>query len=301
MNNKIIVEPCSVIRSIARKELQGNWLYVTVGIFVYYVLMQVIPDIFQQFVPFAKQTQYNEYLQQDVSVSFIATFYMFFFMGVFTVGLCCFMIAFFRRKDINAGYLFNGFEYYFKCFSLMIMVCIFVILWSLLLIVPGVIAAFRYSQAFYILADDPDKGIMQCIAESKLMMTGNKAKLFLLDLSFIGWAILAAIPAGVVAEIPGLSNNDALLFVVLIVASIPMFIVSAYQQTANVAFYDLLTGHLAAKPAFNEADYHFVPKQINEEEQQAQQQQPEQSTEPEHSTETEHQVETPNINETEHH
>ena len=58
---------------------------------------------------------------------------------------------------------------------------LFIFLWSLLLIVPGIIAAIRYSQAFFILADDPSKGIRQCMDESKAMMNGNKMKYFCLS------------------------------------------------------------------------------------------------------------------------
>ena len=67
-------------------------------------------------------------------------------------------------------------------------------LWSLLLIVPGVIAAYRYSQALYILLDDPAKSPIQCLRESKGMMVGHKQELFMLDLSLLGWYLLGMIP-----------------------------------------------------------------------------------------------------------
>lgn len=264
MNNNIIInEPCSVIRSIARKELKGSWIMVTLGVGLYYLLINVIPDFFNTFVPLARQTVYNEALKQNVTVSYIASLYEVFFIGVFTIGLSCFFIAFFRKKDINVGYLFDGFEYYLKAFALMFMVGLFIFLWSLLLIVPGIIAAFRYSQAFYIMADDPSKGVMQCIEESKFMMMGNKEKYFLLNLSFIGWAILASIPLSIFSD-KTIFPNDTVSFILSIFAAIPYCFCVTYIMTADVAFYDLLTGHLKAKPAFNEADYHFVePKQLD--------------------------------------
>ena len=70
---------------------------------------------------------------------------------------------------------------------------ILIFLQSLLLIVPGIIAAFAYSQAVYILLDNPEKGVMQCLKESRQMMKGHKWELFRLDLSFLGWLLLSAI------------------------------------------------------------------------------------------------------------
>ena len=87
-------------------------------------------------------------------------------------------------KDLLDGFLFFG-----KTMLIAILSFIFVFLWSLLLIFPGVIASYRYRQAYYILLDSPDKSALQCIRESKLLMAGNKLDLFLLDLSFIGWHI----------------------------------------------------------------------------------------------------------------
>ncbi|MDR0490380.1 MAG: DUF975 family protein [Oscillospiraceae bacterium] len=88
-------------------------------------------------------------------------------------------------KDIFDGFLFFG-----KIVLIKIVTTVLIGLWSLLLVFPGVIAYYRYSQAYYILLDDPKKGVMQCIGESKELMLGKKAHLFLLDLSFLGWVIL---------------------------------------------------------------------------------------------------------------
>ena len=71
---------------------------------------------------------------------------------------------------------------------------IFIFLWSLLLVVPGIIAAYRYRQAIYILIDHPEMSVLECISESKRLMKGHKWELFVLDLSFIGWMILSAPP-----------------------------------------------------------------------------------------------------------
>lgn len=74
---------------------------------------------------------------------------------------------------------------------------LFVFLWSLLLVVPGIIAAYRYRQALYLLLDHPEKSAWQCLRESAAVMRGHKWELFVLDLSFLGWMLLSALFAPV--------------------------------------------------------------------------------------------------------
>ena len=74
---------------------------------------------------------------------------------------------------------------------------LFVALWSLLLIVPGIMKAYSYSMIYYIKADHPDYDWRTCLHASQEMTYGHKMELFVLDLSFIGWYILGALCLGV--------------------------------------------------------------------------------------------------------
>ncbi len=259
MNHVIVTMPSAEIRRISRRLLAGNWGKVFLGMFLAIVMMDMIPQFFDACIPFGKITQYNEALGINQSYSVIAYFYRIFFTGVFTAGVCSFFLSFVRMRDINPGYVFNGFEYYLKTLGLMLVMGLFVVLWSLLLIVPGIIASLRYSQAFYILADDPGKGIMQCINESKARMQGNKAKFFCLTLSFIGWIILAAIPSGVLGGILGATGmiNGANVaaatmaitssvpgFIATFIGTIPMAFAMLYLTTAETVFYEIITAHM---------------------------------------------------------
>ena len=87
------------------------------------------------------------------------------------------MLDFFRNKKTEITTLFEGFSYFGKAFVLLILMGVKIFLWTLLFIVPGIIAAFRYSQAFYVLIDHPEYSPNQCLKESSLMMKGNKWKL----------------------------------------------------------------------------------------------------------------------------
>lgn len=75
---------------------------------------------------------------------------------------------------------------------------LFIGLWSLLLVIPGIIKAYQYRMVSYILADDPEISMMDALRKSKEMMKGHKWNTFVLDLSFIGWGLLGCITLGIV-------------------------------------------------------------------------------------------------------
>ena len=75
---------------------------------------------------------------------------------------------------------------------------IFIVLWSLLLIVPGIVKSYEYMMIPYLLAEDPSMSREEAFAKSKAMMDGNKWNAFVLDLSFIGWLILGCITLNLV-------------------------------------------------------------------------------------------------------
>jgi len=106
----------------------------------------------------------------------------------------------------------DGFQHFLKIIGLNIVSGIFVFLWSLLFVIPGIVASYRYRQALYLLLDHPEMGIMECIRESKRLMRGHKAELFVLDLSFIGWALLSIIPFVSVYTLPYTESTYALYY-----------------------------------------------------------------------------------------
>ena len=122
--------------------------------------------------------------------------------NVITIGFQNFCLRVGRGQHAGIGEIFDIFSIFFKAFALIFMMGVFILLWSCLFIIPGIIAAYRYSFAPYILLDYPQKSVMQCIRESKEMTRGYKRQLFVLDLSFIGWLIMAFVPAVLYAVSP---------------------------------------------------------------------------------------------------
>ncbi|MGM9738064.1 MAG: DUF975 family protein [Candidatus Cryptobacteroides sp.] len=79
----------------------------------------------------------------------------------------------------------------------MLLTYIFIFLWALLFIIPGIVKSFSYAMTPYILVEHPEMSANQAIDESRRMMRGHKFDLFYLYLSFIGWWILAIFTAGI--------------------------------------------------------------------------------------------------------
>lgn len=109
-------------------------------------------------------------------------------------GFTIFLLNTLRNRQPCFANLLDGFGFWWKLLILDLLQSLLIGLWSLLLIVPGVMAHYRYAQALYILIDDPTKSPVQCLRESKSMMNGHKMELFKLDLSFLGWYLLEMIP-----------------------------------------------------------------------------------------------------------
>ena len=102
------------------------------------------------------------------------------------------------NQPMELGDLFKGFsEDFGQNLLIGLMTAIFTALWSLLLIVPGIVKAYSYAMVYYIKADHPEYNWRQCIAESQAMMNGHKMDLFIMDLSFIGWMIVGSLCLGV--------------------------------------------------------------------------------------------------------
>lgn len=92
---------------------------------------------------------------------------------------------------------FSGFDDFWSAFKLTFLVGLFTFLWSLLFYIPGIVKSISYSMSWYILAENKGKPALECIRESKEMTNGHKGELFVLSLSFIGWALLGALTLGI--------------------------------------------------------------------------------------------------------
>ena len=120
--------------------------------------------------------------------------------SVMQIGYAAFCISIFVGKQTTAGDIFNkGFDKNFgRKLGGMLFKDLFIFLWSLLFIIPGIIKSYSYFMVPYILANDEDIKATQATRMSIIMMKGHKWQTFVMYLSFFGWNILTAITAGIV-------------------------------------------------------------------------------------------------------
>lgn len=129
-------------------------------------------------------------------VSLLITIIIVLLLCAVQFGYIVYSLKVFKHEDTGINELFAYFPMLLKIIGLALWMGLFMWLWSCLCIIPGIIAGLRYSQAFFILAENPDKSIRECVNESKELMSGRLWEYFVLQLSFILWILLTCVTCG---------------------------------------------------------------------------------------------------------
>ncbi len=130
-------------------------------------------------------------------VIFVSAVIKFIIGGVITLGYAKFNLNLIDGKKAQVSDLFSQFQYFGNAFLMQLLRMIFIFLWMLLFIIPGIIASYSYAMTPYILYENPEMSANDAIKASKELMDGNKGRLFCLELSFIGWHLLAVFTFGI--------------------------------------------------------------------------------------------------------
>lgn len=178
----------------ARDALQGKWGTAVVFTLFYYIVMQLFQGVAQ--LPMAGVSLLRSEMASVVAI-IITVVLIYLFVGVFQLGISRFYLNLVRDDMQGIGCLFYGFKFFWKAAGTYLLMILIIALWSLLLVVPGIIATFAYSMAFYVLADNPEISASEALARSKRMMDGNKTKMFCLSCRFIGWSLLGLLSCGI--------------------------------------------------------------------------------------------------------
>lgn len=168
---KEIMKENSMLREAARSQLKGSWLPAAGVTFIYCVFSSVSSILF------------------GIGLVIIG--------GPLILGYYGYFIRKIRGEPAGATNLFDGFSLFGQSFLLFLLQDIFVLLWTMLFIIPGIVKGLSYSMAFFILRDNPSISALDAINASKKMMYGHRAKLFGLYLSFIGWDLLGILTLGI--------------------------------------------------------------------------------------------------------
>lgn len=131
--------------------------------------------------------------------------------SILGVGFVLYCMAVRRGERAEYLTLFDGFSFVGKIIALEIVTTVFISLWAMLFVIPGVIASYRYRFALYNLCENPGIGVMEALDMSKRQTAGYKGQLFTLDLSYLGWGLLESLPAIILTVLLYQSMFQALL------------------------------------------------------------------------------------------
>jgi uncharacterized membrane protein len=161
----------SLLREAARSQLKGSWLPAVGVTFIYCAFSSVSSILF--------------------GIGFVII------SGPLMLGYYGYFVRKIRGEPVGLNNLFDGFALFGRSFLLFLLQNIFLFLWTLLFIIPGIVKGLSYSMAFFILRDNPSINALDAINASKKMMDGHKAELFRLYLGFIGWTLLTIPTLGI--------------------------------------------------------------------------------------------------------
>lgn len=115
----------------------------------------------------------------------------------FSLSFCIIFLNMTKGIKTSFGDMFKGFSDLWSAIKVNFLMALFIMLWSLLFYIPGIVKSYSYSMAPYILAENPGMGAREAINRSKQMMNGHKMELFVIHLSFIGWMLLSCLTCGI--------------------------------------------------------------------------------------------------------
>lgn len=188
------MEPNTALRNQARESLRGQW---GMGVAATLILMLIsfvaqTPNYLSDFMEYVLYANSGTlFTLRSISLCLLLLYLP------LAWGYAILFLRNLRGEPVGVERLFDGYRNFTRVFTTYLLQTAYVMLWSLLLIVPGFVKALSYAMTPYILLDEPTLSKNAAIERSMDMMRGYKAKLFLLYLSFIGWGLLCIITCGI--------------------------------------------------------------------------------------------------------
>ena len=225
----------SSFRQQAREALSGNWPTAIITTLVAGLLggSLFVQQTGMNIVTTSQQTMQNQDIQYNLpdggygtnvllgaavfsgSLILIISLSQFLVGGFVSLGLIQFNMNLIDKKPVDFMDIFSKSDMFVKALFLRLRLTVFTFLWTLLFIIPGIIKSYSYSMSGFIMTENPEISSKEAMEVSMKMMSGNKWRLFCLQLSFIGWYILGAMACG-----------------------IGIFFVQPYVNAAIAGFYD---------------------------------------------------------------
>ena len=194
-------------KEFAKQQLKNRWgipILITLIVTTISGLLSIknfaAPDLFAQY--FSNTITYEEfvegYISVDTPLSFMIDIFQTLISGIFSVACASVYLKMSRSPEkITFSTFVQGLNLWSKAVLATLWTFLWTFLWSLLFIIPGIVKSLAYSHIFYLITEYPNLSVTKAMKISMLITNGHKADLFVMYLSFLGWCILAAIPAGI--------------------------------------------------------------------------------------------------------
>ena len=178
-----MIKSASEIRSAARATLSGHWTEAAMLTFVYCIVAWA----------FSALVGGLEYVQQGLGT--VASLLLL----PLGWGYAVTFLSNARGEEdpFNVSRMFDGYRDFVRIFTTILLTQIYILLWTLLLIIPGIIKSLSYAMTPFVLRDNPEMKNNAAIELSMKLMDGHKGELFWLYLTFIGWGILCILTLGI--------------------------------------------------------------------------------------------------------
>ena len=176
--------------------LIGMTLFILVAVnAVSFILQMRLPEIPETY-EYEEMVEYLKTIADDnvlPPVALVIAFIYSLFSSVLQVGYTAVCLKVARGEDARFADLFDSFSYAVKIIVIDFLIGLIVAFGTMLFIVPGIILSLAYSQAFYILIDDPSVGIIEALRRSRKLMRGHKMEYLVFNLSYIGWYLVSSL------------------------------------------------------------------------------------------------------------
>lgn len=277
---RIVDEPTDRIREVARKALKGRMPLAIASGIIYMLCLSIPVIIVEQITGLwdVLERATNDYIdamangstpemiyelvqsyQGQWNISIATFLFLLLVPGPLTLGVNTVWLRVIRGHEAFADMVLSGFGNFFRAILLHFFRSALMALWAVFFIVPGIMTYYRYNLVFFLLADNPDMSPFTALNLSKYYMRGNRAGRFSLDMSFIGWFLLAAavlfLANCIVIYIVENTGAGSIIFTEQLVTSILFAIIfaplGAYRGVSAADYYHRVI--CKAPDSFNDA------------------------------------------------
>ena len=235
----------------AKDSIKGKGILVGIIVFIYMVVAEGLG--FVDTIMDVNKILNGTFMNYESSQSFWAMIISFVLQAFVIVGYTTTMLNVARGKNIKLGDMLINWRLGFKAICLVLLETIYIMLWGFVFVIPAIVKIYSYSMALYILVENPNKGLNECITESREMMDGYKFDLFAIELCFaaIGF-VIGLVLVGVIV-LPyllaaNLMSNSALSIALIAVVGIIVLAVVIYFRSIN----EVVCAHFYLKIAYKQ-------------------------------------------------